>query len=1119
MMNWLRLTVTLLASFVMLCGCDSNQQTPSQNDGSVLVVEGTVAIPTALVDADVQVYRYVDTQWELLGETQTGPTGDFSVEGTSLKAGDVLWLKVTRGTLQNPITGEELSMPDGLSLEAIDVFSSRQIMVDGFSTLSTHLAMALHEYGPSLGLGSPTLAGAVTLANIRIGDHLRRPIPPMIPYQSCADATRESIPVQSSRSAISLANIALFQFALALPGDDATVFHVISALARDLDDGQFDGIRLDPRTGETIVLSCGGQELDANWTRSLLVEALLVFLESEKNGCGLMPSDLNGSGGLLENWGEDRGPLYPSGAPVIPLDLGAPVVTFVPPTPDADSLLCDPFSLRVRVEEDKSLESVELVNPLVEAPFLKVFDDGDATEWLLTVDPQEAFSFADTLDFEVSVKDAAGHETVVRRTFTIDTLPPMATQIYPTPGGAFSSVDRPAQFRATDQNGSDVAVTLLANDESHPCTHASLDEWNCNLSDLAPWDIWQVEVVDQCHNRAAFAGVWVVDEVPPVVEMEDRFCFGDSAPNLTFTVSDNHKISLIEVRVQGSDEVVAQWSEKGTYSVNLVDVLGYFAGSVSVTAVDTAGNSTSISGSFKYDFNAPTLELPETLFAGPHPQVITISQDDPSCPFESVVAESSACDTVVEAMDSGGWQLTLTCPDIASTQGNPTVSVTAIDQAGNSDGPQVITLIPDYTPPTLSHVKTTYIDPTTASLEYDPYTLELSLGLDGTEELALGPDSCTLRCLIMQNLGILASDLDPEGSFTPMLRFEITDDSEAPVEVVVRRLRDDVEVSVETFTSPTVEGSELIEFPVLPVLWTPEQLANGELTEDGVPDTIEVVATDVAGNVSTVTLNMDVHFIVPGLYFDPVSPYASGPDHIARALGIMNPDIFGIINVGATLREWNCRNPFPFPVAVTVEESPLEWVWVQLRHFYFDAILIPFFDSTKCPTSTCFDDAELTGSQCSTAPLEEDVILFNVQDNPVGHRFIAQYTEAVCTTDEFSPCVIPPETTMRFQLRGSYPVEDSNSFQPCGQFDFGDLDIEATVCPWGPATPLVCVNPSNVVTTLEEGYFVNSFATTRMPDTALRIENRVGNLEESTQTVDAHWEQLYEHPSSATMWP
>ena len=284
--------------------------------------------------------------------------------------------------------------------------------------------------------------------------------------------------------------------------------------------------------------------------------------------------------------------------------------------------------------------------------------------------------------FRLRATDAAENETVVTRSFTVDTVPP-ALSLGSGPAGATN--DRTPQFgfaaeaRATVECSVDGGTPVYG-----PCTTATSHTATA-LVDGAY--VFHVRARDAAGNQTSASRAFSVDTVAPTVGVASGpTVTSDSTPSFGFTVEAR---ATVECSIDQGRPAFAPCTSPFEPAAPLTDGSYTFR----VRATDSAGNQASDSQPFTVDSAVPSL----TIDSGPSDAT---NDSTPSFAFTAETGATAEC-SVDQGRPAFAPCTSPFTPLAPLPEGTYTFSVRATDGAANVAS-ETRTFTVDTTPPSLS---------------------------------------------------------------------------------------------------------------------------------------------------------------------------------------------------------------------------------------------------------------------------------------------------------------------------------------------------------------------------------------------------------------------------------
>ncbi len=462
----------------------------------------------------------------------------------------------------------------------------------------------------------------------------------------------------------------------------------------------------------------------------------------------------------------------------------------------------------------------------------------------------------------VAAFDRAGLSTSSVRHFSIDLNPPMFVEVHPSEGEIFSTHDVVLEVRCTD-NVSEVSIYFSVDGgEWMPYggpTPLSLGDGRHEIL---------VSATDQAGHRAQASTWFIIDTVPPEVRIDspsDGTISNSSEIEVYWNASDS-ETWVVETTLYLDGEPVA-------CSSPCILELGDGEHSISVEAVDAAGNRAEVSITVLVDTTPPRIEV-----LGVDEGSFLASSE---VSLRVVVEESGEYETEYR-VDGGMWEPLIDGQiDLSLAEGHHRIEVRAVDWAGNV-GISGVEFTVDLTPPVaeiLSPANGKFYSSNVISLEVRVsdnfgvtsvrYSLDGGRWRDYDGEAVLGglPDGVhwvELRIVDLAGHEATAVTTFHVDTTPPVVRIVRPN----PGAVVPGEFSVSVSVLEENLANVTLllDGESVSTRPT----WIPEQNATFRVVAGDGVHTVAVIAEDRAGNsdMDSVTVTVDstppyVHVIAP----------------------------------------------------------------------------------------------------------------------------------------------------------------------------------------------------------------------------------------------------------------
>ena len=265
----------------------------------------------------------------------------------------------------------------------------------------------------------------------------------------------------------------------------------------------------------------------------------------------------------------------------------------------------------------------------------------------------------------------------------------------------------------------------------------------------------QATVVDEAGNTASDAETGLIDTISPVITLDEPGTVSDSTPTISGTVDlpQGSTVQITVVDSAGNTQVFsALVAAGGVFSADVPAAMAEGNFTVSATATDEAGNSTTDNEAGVVDTLVPTLTIDVADTTNDATPLITGTTDEPAGSVVTILVTDSAGATqtlsaVVQAY--GSFSIS---PGTDLAEGDFTVSATISDEAGNtataSDAGSIDTTAPSLTLTPLEEGNDT--TPT----------------LSGSTNLAQGSEVTLVVTDSAGNVQTITATVDVNGNFT-----------------------------------------------------------------------------------------------------------------------------------------------------------------------------------------------------------------------------------------------------------------------------------------------------------------------------------------------------------------
>ncbi|WP_420934303.1 beta strand repeat-containing protein [Alteromonas sp. A081] len=309
-------------------------------------------------------------------------------------------------------------------------------------------------------------------------------------------------------------------------------------------------------------------------------------------------------------------------------------------------------------------------------------------------------------DVTASASDAAGNSTTVTDSgninasapdITLDTLGQTNDATPLISGTTNAPVGATVTLTVTDSAGAvqTFTATVQGDGSFSVDVPTTLAEGNYTV---------QATVVDEAGNTAFDAETGVIDTISPVITLDEPGTVSDSTPTISGTVDlpQGSTVQITIVDSAGNTQVFSALVAAGSvFSADVPAAMAEGNFTVSATATDTAGNSTTDNEVGVVDTLAPTLTIDVADNTNDATPLITGTTDEPAGAVVTILVTDSAGATqtlsaVVQA--DGSFSIS---PGTDLAEGDFTVSATISDEAGNtataSDAGNIDTTAPSLT--------------------------------------------------------------------------------------------------------------------------------------------------------------------------------------------------------------------------------------------------------------------------------------------------------------------------------------------------------------------------------------------------------------------------------------
>jgi hypothetical protein len=609
-------------------------------------IDGVVELGFPIVGASVTVFEVIDgVRGAAIGSATTSDAGEYSIVNPSF-VGDID-VVVTGGAYEDASTGQVLTLRAGQELaagETIAVLGEDAIVnVNAWTTLARKRAVV------TMG-ESPSFASALAFnANLFAG-HFLRPGSLSLTRSRSANLLEDNPAPSDSAAVLALAHAGLSRLAGQLSIDvggapgQVTPVDLIEVLLLDLNDGVLDG----SDNGTPLFLDLQSVPSDADVLRTKLAigidnfvknapfrDAGVIVLEAIRNNSAITSDALSAAGLLYDDISLDRSVLFPADAPVSPFDQTPPIVELAFAAPNEDAAFGDALDGVVAIvgtaSDISGLSAFDALSPDVGDLFSPVADirveiDGSHAPNQLDVlarcgielgDPP--FAISDTsrhVCLCVEAVDALENVTHDVQCFTRP-RPVVVTDatafVGPARGGinvtATGSFDLEACAGSVDQNGGQVGAASTAA-SGNACS--LFVPFSSGLSAGSATLTVDVTEIGGAISRSTFT--YTADLTAPVVSITapSAGSFRATTPSIAAVATDANLASVTADIVTNARPVVL--GLVGTIGANGQVTFPSFTDTepdglrtITVTATDAAGNTTSAHQSYTKDTAPPSL--------------------------------------------------------------------------------------------------------------------------------------------------------------------------------------------------------------------------------------------------------------------------------------------------------------------------------------------------------------------------------------------------------------------------------------------------------------------------------------------------------------------------------
>jgi len=456
-----------------------------------------------------------------------------------------------------------------------------------------------------------------------------------------------------------------------------------------------------------------------------------------------------------------------------------------------------------------------------------------------------------------TASDQAGNQTTDIRNITLDMTAPQLVITSP----ADNSVTNVANAMVTGSVDETATVSMkINNGEVQPASIIG-NTWNVTAMLVYGQNTVEVLATDRAGNTTTDKRTVTYDNINPTLAVTNPA--QDMVTNLSSITLEGTVTDLTSptVTVMLDGATYTPVATNGIFQQTLAFVAEKTY-TIIVTATDAAGNSATVQRNIMYDKTPPVVAIdPVTTPTNVNSQSIKGTMEagalvNVTCPTAAV--------GVVTYPTINTWQAVLT----NMIEGNIQISVAAVDAAGNTSQPQTASIIldtmaPDTTitsgPAVITNVNTAGF--TFSSTELGS-TFECQLD-NGAFSACASPMSYTNLMDGAHTFMVKATDVANNSDPTPAA-YTWTVDTIAPsVQISVPQAEAYLNTSSITVTGTTTEAVASVTVNGSPAIITGMGFSFPNLSLAEGVNTVSVSATDLAGNISTKTINITLDTVPP----------------------------------------------------------------------------------------------------------------------------------------------------------------------------------------------------------------------------------------------------------------
>jgi RHS repeat-associated protein len=438
----------------------------------------------------------------------------------------------------------------------------------------------------------------------------------------------------------------------------------------------------------------------------------------------------------------------------------------------------------------------------------------------------------------ISATDGAGNTSSVVRTVYKDSIPPSISLTQPTQGFVTAQPSITVQGLVSDST----AVTVTAN--GVPVSVGTGGAFSSAVSLTEGRNTITVVATDAAGNSSTVTRTVIKDSTPPILTVSspaDGSVTNQPSTTVSGTVSDSTTVALT---INGVSTAIGG---NGTFSSSLALIEG--ANAITLVATDAAGNKTTVVRNVRLDTAPPQL-------------VVTAPQNNSITNQKPIIVSGTVSDVTTVSLTINGNAVPIVnglfSTSYTLTEGLNTFIIVATDAAGNSSS-QTRSVRLDTTPPTLTitspvnGITTNQLNVTITGTVAD--STDVAITINGTPVQVGGNGAFTGQVTLSEGLNsftVVATDA--AGNSSTVTR-TIIRDTTPPTLTVVQPLNGMITKQDTTLVVGTATDSTALTLTIngasVPVGGNGQFSFQLSLVEGS--NLLSIVATDAAGNISTVT--------------------------------------------------------------------------------------------------------------------------------------------------------------------------------------------------------------------------------------------------------------------------